>query len=67
MTLGDLDAAMKTATAMGQSKIHVHIFVLAALLSKCREAVEDMTELPIDETSGNTKESDDERTLNAYA
>jgi len=40
MTFGDLEAAMKTATAMGQSKIHVHIFVLAALLSKCREAVE---------------------------
>ena len=40
MTLGDLEAAMKTATAMGQSKIHEHLFVLAERLAGCREAVE---------------------------
>lgn len=39
-TLDDLEAALKTAKAMGQSKIHVHIFTLADLLSKCREAME---------------------------
>ena len=40
MNLEDLEAAMKTAKAMGQSKINVHIFVLADLLSKAREAME---------------------------
>lgn len=40
MTLDDLEAAMKTAKAMGQSKIPVHLFTLAQLLAKCREAVE---------------------------
>ena len=40
MTLEDLEAAMKTAKAMGHSKINVHIFVLADLLSKAREAME---------------------------
>lgn len=39
-TLDDLEAAMKTAKAMGQSKVPVHIFVLADLLSKARQAVE---------------------------
>lgn len=39
MTLGDLEAAMRTAKAMGQSKIPVHLFVLADLLSKAREAM----------------------------
>jgi hypothetical protein len=38
--LEDLEAAMKTAKAMGQSKIPVHLFVLADLLAKAREAVE---------------------------
>lgn len=39
-TLEDLEAAMRTAKAMGQSKIPVHLFVLADLLSKAREAME---------------------------
>jgi len=39
-TLEDLEAAMKTAKAMGQSKVPVHIFVLADLLSKARQAIE---------------------------
>ena len=39
MNLSDLEAAMKTATANGQSKIPIHIFVLADLLSKAREAM----------------------------
>ena len=37
--LEDLEAAMRTAKEMGQSKIHVHIFVIAELLAKCREAI----------------------------
>lgn len=40
MTIDDLEAAMHTAKAMGQSKINVHIFVLAELLARCREAME---------------------------
>lgn len=39
-TLEDLEAALKTAKAMGQSKVPVHIFVLADLLSKARQAIE---------------------------
>ena len=40
MNLDDLEAAMRTAKAMGQSKIPVHLFVLAERLAGCREAVE---------------------------
>lgn len=47
MNLDDLEAAMKTAKAMGQSKIPVHLFVLADLLAKAREAIE-MTDLERD-------------------
>lgn len=38
--LEDLEAAMKTAKAMGQSKIPVHIFTLADLLAAKREQIE---------------------------
>lgn len=40
MTLGDLEAALRTAMAMDQSTIHEHLFVLAERLAGCREAVE---------------------------
>lgn len=38
-TLDDLEAAMKTAKAMGQSKVPVHIFTLADLLAAKREQI----------------------------
>lgn len=38
-TLDDLEAALRTAKAMGQSKIPIHIFTLADLLAAKRELV----------------------------